>query len=119
MSDSEILVRSTYYLGIRTGVKPDAQSYQEQAEGLVEHLQCILEDLPTVQALTRMSPFEVFHTSVEIKMEQGELCAAAVVDIDAPGKVQLDKTKFSRLVRDKYRSRAVKIETRAVEGVQG
>mgnify|MGYP001311920717 CR=1 FL=1 len=79
MSDSEILVRSTYYLGIRTGVKPDAQSYQEQAEGLVEHLQCILEDLPTVQALTRMSPFEVFHTSVEIKMEQGELCAAAVV----------------------------------------
>ena len=25
MSDSEILVRSTYYLGIRTGVKPDAQ----------------------------------------------------------------------------------------------
>ena len=47
-------------------------------------------------------------------MDSGELCAAAVVDIDAPGKVQLDKTKFSRLVKDKYTGRSVKIEKRAL-----
>ncbi len=115
MSDEEIQTRSTYFLGIRTGLKPDPTTYQEHAQGLVEHLQCILEDLPTVQALTRMSPFTNFETSVEVRMDSGELCAAAVVDIDAPGKVQLDKTKFSRLVKDKYTGRSVKIEKRALE----
>lgn len=115
MSDEEIQTRSTYFLGIRTGIKPDPATYQEQAEGLVEHLQCILGDLPTVQALTRMSPFTDCQTNVEIRIDDGELCAAAVVDIDAPGKVQLDKTKFSKLVKDKYTGR-VKVEKRAVEG---
>ena len=116
MTDEQIETRSTYYLGIRTGIMPDPTTYQEQAEGLIEHLRSILGDLATVQTLTRMSPFNDFKTNIEIRMEDGELCAAAVVDIDSPGKVQLDKTRFSKLIKDKY-GKSAKIEQRAVDGL--
>ena len=108
-------MRTSYHLAVHTDEYPGEEEYSESAQSLVSHLESILCDSQSVEKLTKRAPLDTFHTEVEVHIEDDELVAAAVVDIDAEGRIIFDKPKFVKMIKDKYVGKNVRIEKRHVD----
>ena len=89
---------SSYFIELRTGVDYAADTYEPAATRLAQLL-VSLADPPTLDTLTHDKPRDDYSLEVECSMESEELVCKAVLDITAPEKVALDKSKLSKLLK--------------------
>ena len=110
------MIESSYLITVRTALYPTESSYQAQAEALADHVKSILGDECTMKTLTSVQHAVKFACEVEVQVddETGELMAQAGLDISSDSRVQFDKGKFSKLIKQVYTDKDVKIEKRSI-----
>lgn len=106
-------MRSSYYVAVRTAEFPTPADYPALAGQLVNMYSSVFTDLDSIRLLTKGAECRMFKTEVEISMEDDGLTAVAVVDMEGPSRIGLDKTKLSRLLKAKAPFEKVKVEKRA------
>lgn len=115
MSDGSVspIVRSSFYVAVRTSEFPSPADYPSLAGQLVNMYCAVFTDPEAIAMLTKQAQFTSFKTEVEVSMEDDGLTAAAVIDMEGPTRIGLDKTKLSRLLKAKSPFEKVKVEKRA------
>ena len=99
--------RTSYYVGVTTSEPP------AEGQRLEDAYTAIFTDMEKLATLTKDTKFTACHTEVEIVPGDGLLQARAVVDLDAPVVVPLDKSKLSAYFKEQLPF-AIKIEKRVV-----
>ena len=94
---------SSFFLEIRTGVDYPPADYDAAAGRLAHMMVTVLSDAQTLNTLTHDAPRDACRTELEVSLEPclagRELVGKAVVDLHAPEKVGLDKSKLSKLLK--------------------
>ena len=107
----------SFYLALHTGIDYTPEDYHEAAGTLLNLLSSILSDREAIKVLTHNSVLTHTKSDIEVSLEEGELVAKAVVDMQGDPKVKLDKAKFTKMAkghRDADRWPAMKIVKKAV-----
>jgi len=107
----------SFYLALHTGVNYTADAYDEAAGAMLNLLSTILSDRAALSTLTHGAPLTSAKSEIEVAIEEGELVAKAVLDLECPEKAKLDKAKFTKMVKghvDADRWPAMKIVKKAV-----
>ena len=89
----------SFYLALHTGKDYDSESYDEAAGNLLNLFTSIVSDRAALASLTHDSPITGASTEIEVMMEENELVAKAVLDLQCEEKVKFDKGRFTKLVR--------------------
>ena len=107
-------MRSSFYIAFNTRELYDPDQYSSEAGKLVNALQQLLGDSESIASITKPNNLTACNTEVEIAEDDEGLVAKCVVDIEAPNRVQIDKSKLSALFKSSTHWSRVKIEKRAV-----
>jgi len=121
-------MKTSYYIGVHTGQNYSPQDYTEKAGNLLHIVLDVLTSEERMAAIVRGTA-ESVHTEAEVSLEQyeagnwqpgeggWELVLKAVIDLEGPGKLQLDKGKLSSMLRSHEANewgQSLKIEKKAV-----
>jgi len=108
-------VRSSYLVTVHTGTSFSPEDYAAAAGTMVNALQDTFT--AKMPSLTKRAVMETCHTEAEVAMEETGLVGKCVIDITAEGRVPLDKSNLSRLLKAQL-PWAVKIEKRNVTDLE-
>ena len=121
-------MKASYYIGVHTGQNYSPQDYTEKAGILLSIVLDVLTSEERIKAIVRNSA-ETVHIETEVSLEQydagewqpgeggWELVLKAVIDLEGPGKLQLDKSKLSSMLRSHQSNewgQSLKVEKKAV-----
>ena len=99
MSDGD--VRSSFFLAMNTGTDCPLADYDADAGELMAIAVSILSNRESMESILTPNTFTTLKSEVEVALIPGgdtrELVCRALVDVDAPKSVKLDKGKLSRL----------------------
>jgi hypothetical protein len=116
-------MRSTFYVALHTRTSYDLNAYTTAAGTLVNLFQDIFLDRDSIAHVTKDAPLTACHSNVEVVHEDAGLVGRLVVDMDAPVRVQLEKSKLTALLKAGGHWPGMKVEKRAVyaepEDVEG
>ena len=90
---------TSYWIGLNTGVGYASDTYDEAAGMLVNMLTALLTDTAVLKQITHNAEISSAMAEIEVKLDEGALVGQAVLDMIGPSKIQLDKTKLSRLIK--------------------
>lgn len=107
-------MRSTFYVAIHTRAPYDPAAYAAEAGQLVNLFQQVFLDKEKIALVTKDAPLSACHSNVEVVHEDAELVGRLVVDMDAPARVRLEKSKLTTLFKAGGHWPGMKIEKRAV-----
>lgn len=107
-------MKSCYYIAVRTREQLDPSRYVSEAGKMVNVLNDVFGARDKILALTKNAELESCHCEVEVSHEDDGLVGKCVVDIEAPNRVLLDKTKLSSLLKATSNWPNMKLEKRQV-----
>ena len=89
-------MRTTFYVALHTEQQYDAAEYVEAAGATAELLQPLVGPKEALTRLTHSAPLTAAHAAVEIShAPEAGLVGVCVLDLDAAGRVTLDKRKLT------------------------
>ena len=112
-------MKSSYYIACHTRELMSPDAYKIMAGKMVNLLHSVFGNAEQLTAIThKKSPdgwITTAHSEVQIAHDEYGLVGRIVVDLTAEGRVILDKSKLSALLRATSEWPALKIEKRQVE----
>jgi len=88
-------MKTSYYIACYTKCKCTPEEYEEEAEKLKALFTQLLTDTDRVYAMTHTEKLTSVHSELQVSHESAGLVGKCVVDIEAPERVQLDKSRLS------------------------
>ena len=108
-------MKTTYYIAIHTKCKCDQEAYTHEAGKMANAFQQVFGDRSKLEAITKPHTITQCHAEVEVSIDSAGLVGKCVVDIEAPVRIQLDKSKLSALFKATTDWPGMRIEKRAVQ----
>jgi uncharacterized membrane-anchored protein YjiN (DUF445 family) len=92
-----------------------SDAYEVEAGKMANLITDIFTDTDKIASLTKKAEIAECTSEVEVKREEDRLMGRVVVEIEAEGRVTLDKSKLSQFVRSASPWKNCKVEKRALE----
>lgn len=96
------MTRSTFWVTVSTEDTVKIPDYTSAAAALVDVLQTIFGDRGSIATVTGSNSITDATTEVEVRRDEsrnGTVTARALFEVEAPGRVQLQKPKLTALIR--------------------
>jgi len=107
-------MKTSYYIACYTKCKCTPEEYAEEAEKLKELFTQLLTDTDRVYAMTHTEKLTSVHSELQVSHESAGLVGKCVVDIEAPERVQLDKSRLSVFLKANSRWPSMRVEKKGV-----
>lgn len=109
-------MKSVYYVAVNTGKECDAEEYLEHSTKLRLLMEAVLGDEAPLSTFLKGESVTAVHSEIEVNYEECQLVSKAVLEVEATGKVTLDKAKLTSALRGSPANcwGALKIEKRSV-----
>ena len=107
-------MKSTFYIAVYTKQKFDPEEYALEAGKVRLAFEGVFTDRDKILTICKNAEIAQCHSEVEVAHDEQGLVGKCVVDVEAPGRVQLDKTKLTSLLKRVADWPGMKIEKRAV-----
>ena len=110
-------MKSSYYIACHTRELMSPDAYVIMAGKMMNLLHSVFGNAEQLTSIThnKGTPITTAHSEVQIAHDEHGLVGRIVVDLTAEGRVILDKSKLSALLRATSEWPALKIEKRQVE----
>ncbi len=107
------MTKTTFFVSVLAS-DGDEESYAYNAPEMADMFRGIFTNVTKIAALTRRAALNGCHTEVDVSQTEQGLLGRAVVDFESEGRVTMDKTKLSQLVKAASPWKQLKIEKRLV-----
>ena len=108
------VMKTSYYIACYTKCKCTPEEYEEEAEKLKALFTQLLTDTDRVYAMTHTEKLTSVHSELQVSHESAGLVGKCVVDIEAPERVQLDKSRLSVFLKANSRWPSMRVEKKGV-----
>lgn len=109
-------MKSSYYIALRTNVKFTPDEYHHESGMLAKAIQDVLGSSDNVAHISKAAAISKIHTEVEISHDvESGMVAKCVVDMEAPSRVYIDKSKLTSLMKSATDFTGMKVEKRMIE----
>jgi hypothetical protein len=108
-------MKTTYYVALHTGEIPTFENYHAAAGVVLAALEKVLQCNESIASYTKGADITAFSSEVEIGLDdKGGVVGSAVVDIEGPKHVALDKGKIAVLLKAQGDWAKPKVEKRTL-----
>lgn len=106
-------MKTSFYVSL---CAPEWGASYTEASGLMANMFVdILSDSAKIAALTKSTQLDMCHSEVDVGLDDAKLVGRAVIEFESEGRVTLDKTRLSQMLRSAAPWKNCKVEKRAVD----
>ena len=93
-------MKSTFFIALHTNVLCGGpEEYMRESAKMASVMHAVFGDEAKVQMITKNAPLTACHCEAEVSHGEMGMVGKALLDMEAPAKVVLDKPKLSAIVK--------------------